>query len=203
MAVRIPLKSPDARLSDSFVQQNTVMIKNGETDFTHPIGTGPFMFKSFEVGVRSLCTRNPDYWEHGKPYVDAWEDISIDDNAARLNALLAGQIDMMSQLDFNQAKAQKSAEQDPGHRRAEPGLPGASSCAPTSRPSTTSGCAQAFRLIVDRQALINGALGGFGTPANDLFGRGLPYFAKSLPVRKQDIEQAKSLLKRQARPTSR
>ena len=29
---------------------------------------------------------------------------------------------------------------------------------------------QAFRLIVDRQALINVALGGFGTLGNDLFG---------------------------------
>ena len=56
LVLQIPLKSPDARLSDSFVQQNTVMVKNGEKDFTKPVGTGPFVFKSFEVGVRSLCT---------------------------------------------------------------------------------------------------------------------------------------------------
>ena len=36
---------------------------------------------------------------------------------------------------------------------------------------------QAFRLIVDRQALINVALAGFGTLGNDLFGKGLPYYA--------------------------
>ena len=194
LLVRIPLKSPDARLSDSFVQQNTVMIKNGETDFAHPIGTGPFMFKSFEVGVRSLCTRNPDYWEHGKPYVDSWEDISIDDNSARLNALLAGQIDMMSQLDFNQAKAQKSAKKIQVIDAPSPAYQ--VFIMRTDRPPFNDvRVRQAFRLIVDRQALINVALGGFGTPGNDLFGRGLPYFAKSLPVRKQDIEQAKSLLK--------
>ena len=63
-------------------------------------------------------------------------------------------------------------------RRARPTR--CSSCAPTGRPSTTSGVRQAFRLIVDRQALINVALGGFGTLGNDLFGGGLPYFAKSL-----------------------
>ena len=39
------------------------MIKNGEKDFANPIGTGPFKFKRFEIGVRSLCIRNPDYWE--------------------------------------------------------------------------------------------------------------------------------------------
>ena len=180
LVVRIPLKSPDARLSDSFVQQNTVMMKNGETDFAHPIGTGPFMFKSFEVGVRSLCTRNPDYWEHGKPYVDSWEDISIDDNSARLNALLAGQIDMMSQLDFDQAKAQKSAKKIQVIDAPSPAYQ--VFIMRTDRPPFNDvRVRQAFRLIVDRQALINVALGGFGTPGNDLFGQGLPYFAKSLP----------------------
>ena len=62
-SLQIPLKGPDARLSDSFVQQGTVIIKNGTTTFAKPIGTGPFKFKSFEVGERSLCVRNPDYWD--------------------------------------------------------------------------------------------------------------------------------------------
>lgn len=195
LVLQIPLKSPDARLSDSFVQQNTVMVKNGEKDFTKPIGTGPFVFKSFEVGVRSLCTRNPDYWENGKPYVDQWEDISIDDNSARLNALLAGQIDMMSQLDFAQAKAQKSGGKIQVIDAPSPAYQ--VFIMRTDRPPFDDvNVRQAFRLIVDRQQLINVALAGFGTPGNDLFGRGLPYFASSLPVRKQDIAQAKSLLKK-------
>ena len=35
---------------------------------------------------------------------------------------------------------------------------------------------------------------GFGTLGNDLFGTDLPYFVADLPVREQDLEQAKSLL---------
>jgi peptide/nickel transport system substrate-binding protein len=195
LVLQIPLKSPDARLSDSFVQQNTVIVKNGETDFTKPIGTGPFKFKSFEIGVRSLCVRNPDYWQNGKPYVDEWEDISIDDNSARLNALLGGQIDMMSQLDFAQAKAQKSGKKIQVIDAPSPAYQ--VFIMRTDRaPFNDVNVRQAFRLMADRQALINVALGGFGTPGNDLFGYGLPYFAKSLPVRKPDIEQAKSLLKK-------
>ena len=38
-----------------FVQQNTVIVKNGTKDFTKPVGTGPFMFQEFTVGERSLC----------------------------------------------------------------------------------------------------------------------------------------------------
>ncbi|MDX6563350.1 MAG: peptide/nickel transport system substrate-binding protein [Gaiellales bacterium] len=195
LVVQVPLKSPDARLSDSFVQQNTVMTKNGYKNFAKPIGTGPFKFKSFEIGVRSLCVRNPDYWENGKPYVDEWEDISIDDNSARLNALLGGQIDMMSQLDFAQAKAQKSKKKIQVIDAPSPAYQ--VFIMRTDRPPFDDvNVRQAFRLVVDRQALINVALGGFGTPGNDLFGYGLPYYAKSLAVRKPDIEQAKSLLKK-------
>ncbi len=124
LTLEIPLKSPNARLYDSFVQQNTVIVQDGATDFSKPVGTGAFVFESFTVGERSLCTRNPNYWDEGKPYVDEWEDISIDDNAARLNALLAGEIDMMSQLPFAQAKEQRGPGRDPGDRGRQPGHPG-------------------------------------------------------------------------------
>jgi peptide/nickel transport system substrate-binding protein len=51
-----------------------------------------------------------------------------------------------------------------------------------------------MRLIADRPALVEGALSGFGTVGNDLLGPGCLYFDSSL-ARRQDIEQAKSLLK--------
>ena len=195
LVLHVPLKGPDARLSDSFVQQGCVMVKNGTKSFAKPIGTGPFKFKSFEIGVRSLCVRNPDYWQNGRPYVDEWEDISIDDNSARLNALLGGQIDMMSQLDFAQAKAQKKAKKIQVIDAPSPAYQ--VFIMRTDRPPFNDvNVRQAFRLIVDRQALINVALAGFGTIGNDLFGYGLPYYAKSLVPREQDIDQAKSLLKK-------
>ena len=91
--------------------------------------------------MRSLCVRNQDYWENGKPYVDEWEDISIDDNSARLNALLGGQIDMMSQLDFAQAKAQKKTKKIQVIDAPSPAYQ-VSSCASTGRRSTTCTCAR-------------------------------------------------------------
>ena len=78
------------------------------------------MFESFTLGERSLCVRNPNYWENGKPYVDEWEDISIDDNAARLNALLAGEIDMMSQLDSRRRRRSTRGRSRCSTRRARP-----------------------------------------------------------------------------------
>jgi peptide/nickel transport system substrate-binding protein len=194
LTLQIPLKGPNARLFDSFVQQNTVIVQDGTKDFSKPVGTGPFMFESFTVGERSLCTRNPNYWEEGKPYVDEWEDISIDDNAARLNALLAGEIDMMSQLPFAQAKQQQERGDIQVISAESPAIQ-VILMAVDLDPFKDVRVRQAFRLIPDRQALIDGALFGFGTVGNDLAGKGLPFFAEDLPPREQDLEQAQSLLK--------
>ena len=64
---------------------------------------------------------------------------------------------------------------------------------------------QAFRLIPDRQALIDAALCSASAPsANDLPGKGLRYFADDLPAREQDLEQAQVAARsRPARRTSR
>jgi peptide/nickel transport system substrate-binding protein len=194
LTLQVPLKGPSARLFDSFVQQNTVIVQDGTTSYAKPVGTGPFVFQSFTVGERSLCTRNPSYWEEGKPYVDEWEDISIDDNTARLNALLAGEIDMMSQLPFTQAKAQQGGGQIQVIDAPSPAFQ-VILMAVDIEPFSDVRVRQALRLIPDRQALIDGALAGFGTLGNDLFGKGLPYFAEDLPPREQDLEQARSLLR--------
>jgi len=191
--VRVHLKSPDAQLYRSFVNGNTVMIQDGEKNFAKPVGTGPFVFGSFTPGERSHCTRNPNYWEHGKPYVDAWEDWSIDDPQARLNALLSGQIDAMSSLDYNQARVHQRTRDIQVINAPSPSM----HCiymAVDKAPFTDNRVRQAFRLIPDRKALIAGAIAGFGTVGNDLFGKGYPYFA-NLPVRPHDPEKAKALLK--------
>ena len=194
LTLEIPLKGPNARLPDSFTQQNNVIIKDGTTDFTSPIGTGPFRFESFTAGERSLAIRNEDYWEEGKPYVDEWEDISISDNAARLNALLSGEIDMMSQIEPTQARAHLDSGEIQIIRAPSPTAIQVFYMAVDIPPFDDPLVRQAFRLIPDRQGLIDRALLGFATPANDLPGRGLWNFAEDLPPREQDIEQARSLL---------
>ena len=53
---------------------------------------------------------------------------------------------------------------------------------------------QAFRLIVNRQEMIDHAYAGFGALGNDMYARYDPG-TPDLPQREQDLEQAKSLLK--------
>jgi ABC-type transport system substrate-binding protein len=70
----------------------------------NPIGTGPFKFKSWQVGVESQWVKNTSYWRRdgaGRklPYLDAVNFKTIPDNATRNSALQSGDIDMILQQD--------------------------------------------------------------------------------------------------------
>ncbi len=62
-----------------------------------PIGTGPFIMQSYTPGQGMVVTKNPDYWRkaEGIPYLDEIDFRVIPDATTRLNALKAGDIDMM------------------------------------------------------------------------------------------------------------
>jgi len=194
LTVKVPLKQSDTLFPYLLGAAGASIIAKGATDFTKPVGTGGFMFDSFRPGERSLFSKNPNYWDDNKPYVDELEIISIDDDTARLNALRSGQIDVLGNLPFALAKTVSRSGQF--KLIDTPGLtPYLFYMRVDSKPFDDVRVRKAMKLIVDRQAMIDVALSGFGGVANDLVGKGLPFYAKSLPQRKQDIEQARFLLK--------
>jgi peptide/nickel transport system substrate-binding protein len=193
--VKIPLLYPDASLQQNFVYWNTWIVQDGETDFSHPVGTGPFQFVSFEKGKQSVFKKNPNYWQNGKPYVDSLVIQSIDDNTARLNALLSGQIDAMAQMPSADAKAHQ-ATGDITVLIAPSPQAMMFYMDTTQKPYTDVNVRQAVKLLADRPKMVEGALNGFGTVGNDIVGKGLPFYDTSLPQRTQDLEQAKSLFQK-------
>jgi len=96
--LKIRLTAPNADLPVILGTPHFLVIRNGTTDFSTANGTGPFLCKEFSPGVRSIAARNPNYWKEGKPYLDQIEYFSIQDETARINALLAGDIDVASQI---------------------------------------------------------------------------------------------------------
>ena len=96
--VKAILDSPNADLAVVLGTFHFKIVKAGTTDFTAPVGTGPFKLKEFKPGVRSLHVANGDYWGDGGPYVEEMEIFGITDTEARLNALLAGNVDMIGNL---------------------------------------------------------------------------------------------------------
>ncbi len=62
-------------LADVALFANSIIPNNygGESEqafFKHPIGTGPFEFKSWTKGAQLVLARNPYYWQKGKPYLN-------------------------------------------------------------------------------------------------------------------------------------
>ena len=55
------------------------------------------MLESFEPGVRSTHVRNPNYWRDGANF-EALEITGITDPLARANALIAGDVDLINQV---------------------------------------------------------------------------------------------------------
>jgi peptide/nickel transport system substrate-binding protein len=82
----------------SFTVAAPAQIKSG--DRNKPIGTGPFVFKEWQVGVKFVATKNPNYWRPGLPVADEIEFRPIVDESARLAQLQSGQIDMTHTANF-------------------------------------------------------------------------------------------------------
>jgi peptide/nickel transport system substrate-binding protein len=196
LTVRIPLKAPDADLAGNFTYYNTWIVPKGQAakDYKKPVGSGPFMAKTFTPGRQSEFVKNPNYWVSGKPYVDSLKIVSIDDNTARLNALLSNQVDAMAQLPTQQAKAH-SATKDITVLAAPSPQAMMFYMDTTKAPFNDPRVTLAIKLIADRQALVDSAISGYGKVGNDIFGAGLPFYDAALPQRVQDIDKAKSLLK--------
>jgi peptide/nickel transport system substrate-binding protein len=205
--LRLPLTRPLAHLQAFLFPAGGMAIqKNGETNFKHPVGTGPFMFKSFNVGVSSLMVRNPNYWQTGKPYVDELEINSVMDANARFTALQTGVVDGCSFVPFPQARAmlagQKATE---GVHAVQGGLKLLVTEAPShvyftmrvdQPPFTDNRVRLAMRLIAKRQALVEEVNDGFGYVGNDIRFPHTQFYDNVLPQRHQDIAQAKYLLKK-------
>ncbi len=78
----------------------------------HPIGTGPFKFKSWSVGVESQFTKNPKYWRKDAagrrlPYLDGINFKTIVDPSSRNEALQSGSVDIILQENGPQIKQLK------------------------------------------------------------------------------------------------
>lgn len=164
-------------------------------DPTTQIGTGPYMLTEFEPGNRSVHVKNPNYWDTANP--PSFDEVHIIDFAdadAMINALLSDQIDAAQDLP---ASAVETVGGTDGYAVLNAAGGGWKSIvmAVDQEPFTDVRVRQAFRLIVDREAMVEQVLAGYGTVANDLFA---PldgcYIGDELPQRVQDIEQAKALL---------
>ncbi len=79
-----------------FMMSSQAFEELGEDGFQKkPVGTGPFLFDSWDAGEKISLVRQDNYWGEG-PYIDGVEFKLIEDAQARLSAFMAGELDVIS-----------------------------------------------------------------------------------------------------------
>jgi len=191
----LPMKVPYASFLDQICNIFNFPIIPSDYDPKNPVGTGPFKYQSFTPGQRTVFTKFADYYQSGLPYLDSITIIdSFASDTAAFNALQGGEVDVFSTAPLNLAKQVEGNSA----LTALVSLPGQwtpFTMRVDKPPFTDNDVRLAMRYIVDRQQLIDLSLDGLGAVGNDVFSQWDPDYDPSLK-RDQDLEQAKSLLKK-------
>lgn len=173
-----------------------LIVKDGAKDFLKPIGTGPFLIDTFVPGGKFSAKRNPNYWKSGLPYLDSVEILGVPDNAARVNAVLAGDVDVCSLIDshyVSQVKANKNINIVVNKLAIYTDL-----ILRQDMPvSGNQDLVAALRYMQDRKRMLNNVMLGYGVIANDTpVAPWDPYYLEGLPQRAFDLDKAKFHIKK-------
>lgn len=131
---------------------------------TNPVGTGPYMFKTFTPQVITLV-KNPHYWQPGKPNVGTVQYLSFESDESMLTSLEAGQVDWIGTSAID---PQPIANHDRAHISYWATKPnnGVVELLPnyTVAPLNQTAVRRAMSLALDRNAISKIGTGGLNLP---------------------------------------
>ncbi|WP_297352251.1 ABC transporter substrate-binding protein [Paraburkholderia sp.] len=189
--VQITLTVPNADLPAILATPQLVIVKDGTTDFSTAVGTGPYKLKTFKPGVTTVGRRNDSYWRPGKPYLDEVELIGIGDDAARVNALLSGDVHLISAVD---PRATQRVASTPGYAIKET-KSGLYTDLIMRRDNTITGnpdFVEGMKYLFDREQIRTAVFRGYAVIGNDQpIPPGHRYYFAGLPQRPYDPDKAK------------
>ena len=155
------------------------------------IGTGPFVLDSFQPGVKSVHSRNENYWREGAN-LDAVEITAITDPVARVNALLAGDMQMVTQIDpkaFRQVESADGVTLLSTPAALQLGI----CCLKNTMPGQNDDFVKGLQYVQDRKRVVKRILKGKGSVGNDtpISAAHGADFCSELPQREFDPDKAK------------
>jgi ABC-type transport system substrate-binding protein len=159
----------------------------------HPVGTGPFKFKSFERNVSVTWERFDDYWG-GKPYLDGIKFVVIVDPMTQAAAFQAGEGDII-QSKTPSVSAQLNAS---GKYDMIWGVSGMSSWSPDSAnpdsPYTNKKVREAVQYALDQKTMVDKLGQGMWKYTNQVAPQESIGYVDSLAGRPYNPAKAKQLL---------
>jgi peptide/nickel transport system substrate-binding protein len=192
--VEFALTRPFVEFPNALAAFGTYIVPAGTEDFTAPVGSGPFGFVSFEPGKSVLLKRYSEYWE-GAPHLDELEFVIANEESARTNALLGGQVEYAHDLTPTTARSHAASDRMAVHRAPNSAVQ-AFAMKLDRPPFDDRDLREALFLLADRPQLVESVLAGSGQVGNDLFGKGYQHYADDIPQRTRDLDKAKFLIRR-------
>jgi peptide/nickel transport system substrate-binding protein len=160
---------------------------------SNPVGTGAFTFAEWVQGDRIALRRNPDYWGEAPALEEATFKF-ISDPTAAFAAMMAQDIDAFYSYPAPENLPQFAA--DPRFTVLEGSTEGETILATNNKlpPLDDLRVRKAIAHAIDRQAIIDGAMFGQGTPIGTHFAPHNPDYVDLTELSAYDPELSKTLL---------
>ena len=199
LEVTFTLKQPNPFFIYDLSDNHALILKAGTTDAdaaTNFNGTGPFKVVSFSEEDRAVLEANPDYFVPSAPRLAGLEIIFFNDQAAMVEALRGGQVDLVFLA--SATDLYNSLQGEPGINLLEVSTNQfdlvrlRADRAPGNDPRVI----QALKLATDRQAIFDLVVQGRGSigrdsPIGPLYSQ---YYSEETPLPERDVEAARQLL---------
>ena len=193
--LRVVLKRRSGGLLQSLAFGSAVMVspQSASSNGLRPVGTGPFRFLRWRRGDSITLERNPDY--SGTPAVLAQVTFKfIADPTAAFAALMAGDVDAFSNYPAPESFAQFAADRRfavfAGTTEMETVLGLNQRVAPLNNLQVR----RAISFALDRRAIIDGAMFGYGAPIGSHFPPRNPAYVDLTGMYPHDVGKARELM---------
>ncbi len=193
--VVVTLKRPTGHFLFNLGWGDAVIVapESAESNKALPIGTGPFKFDRWVQGDRIALQRNESYWGEAVALEHAVFQI-VPDPAAAMAAMMAGDLDAFP--NFPAPESMSQFEADPRFTVVIGTTEGETILAMNNGkpPLDDLKVRRAIAHAIDRQAIIDGAMFGYGTPIGSHFAPHHPAYVDLTGAYPHDPEKAKALL---------
>lgn len=207
--IRLKVAAPEAgflrNMADGYVgvPSPTAVEKYGEDFPSHPVGTGPFMFKEYVAGDHITLLRFPDYnwapeevFDHkGPAYLEEIVIRPMLEEATRVVALEAGEVHLIERVPFADVGRLKEDARFVVFGKVIPGMPQGSFMNVTLSPLDELDVRRAILYALDREGIINSLYFGLVQPAYGPICNNQPEYNPDLEnMYTYDLEKAAALL---------
>ncbi|MFG6559169.1 ABC transporter substrate-binding protein [Sulfitobacter sp. 1A15299] len=193
--VEVKLSEPNGNMLFNLAWGDAVIVapESVETIKQTPIGTGAFKFENWNQGDKITLTRNEDYWGEAPALASATFKF-ISDPTAAFASVMAEDVDVFT--GFPAPENIPQFEADPRFQVLIGSTEGETILSINNQrePFDDVKVREAVAHAIDRQAIIDGAMFGYGTPIGTHFAPHNPDYVDLTEMSSYDPEKSKALL---------